>query len=622
MSPIAARLRYTQLQHDKSTAGRFSGMTEKMPAPIDDPHGSWSVLRRLFAERGRRHAKGYTLALLFMAVIALTTSLSAYIMKHVTNELFVERDLSKVFLIGGAVIAIFIVKGLATYGQTMTLSRVGNAIVAAIQADMFAKLLTLGMDYFAANQSSMTIARVAQNAEQARRAIELLLTRFGLDALTALGLIAVMIVMDPVMSAIALVGMPVAVFLISKFVRRARNVARQQVHSHSAVVNVLQETTTGIRVIKTYGLEPVMRARMAAAVDDVRKRANKLASLGARTGPIMEVLGGLAIGAVIIYGGWSVVERGQDPGSFFSFITALLLAYEPAKRLARFNVELASNLAGTRMMYELLDEEPTLVETAGAADLAVKNAQVQFDHVSFAYRDGEPVLRDVSFTVEPGKTLALVGPSGGGKSTIIAMVPRLFDPNEGQVLVDGQNVREATLASLRHAIAYVGQDTFLFDDTIRANIRMGLPGANDVDVEEAARLASADQFIRAFPQGYETRVGENGTQLSGGQRQRIAIARALLRDAPILLLDEATSALDTQSERDIQAALERLRRGRTTIVIAHRLSTVRGADTICVVQEGRIVEQGRHDELLAQNGIYTNLHALQFSDQAKNGPGA
>jgi subfamily B ATP-binding cassette protein MsbA len=331
----------------------------------------------------------------------------------------------------------------------------------------------------------------------------------------------------------------------------------------------------------------------------------------------MESLGSVAVALVILYGGHQVLSGTRTPGAFFSFITALLLAYQPLKVLASLNINLQEGLAAAHRIFTVLDVEPEIREAPGAAPLAIKGGEIRFDNVRFAYKDGALALDGATFTVPAGKTVALVGASGAGKSTILNLIPRFYDVDRGAVTIDGTNVREATLASLRAAVALVSQEVSLFDDTVRANIAYGRFGASEAEIVAAAKAAAADEFIRALPQGYETTVGEHGLKLSGGQRQRIAIARAMLKNAPILLLDEATSALDTESERQVQAALRTLMRGRTTLVIAHRLSTVVDADLIHVIDGGRVAETGTHAELLRQDGIYARLYALQFADQAR-----
>jgi len=363
-----------------------------------------------------------------------------------------------------------------------------------------------------------------------------------------------------------------------------------------------------------------MAERQGAAIASFERAANKLSMVGARSSPLTETLGGIAIAIIVVYGGLRVIDGGQAPGSFFAFITALMLAFEPAKRVARLHIDLTSALIGVGMLYSFLDEPTDEVERGNDPDLEVGEGRIEFHDVSFAYRQGEPVLRSLDFVAEPGKTTALVGRSGGGKTTAMNMILRFYEPSTGSVLIDGQDIGKATRASLRRQIAYVSQETFLFKGSVADNIGMGRPGASREDIVEAAKAAHAHDFILGFERGYDSPCGEHGMQLSGGQRQRIAIARAFLRNAPIILLDEATSALDSESERAVQDALKTLCAGRTTVVIAHRLSTIVNADKICVFEGGRIRETGRHEELMARRGVYFHLHQTQFEHELVAAP--
>jgi ATP-binding cassette subfamily B protein len=377
----------------------------------------------------------------------------------------------------------------------------------------------------------------------------------------------------------------------------------------------LQETIQGIRILKSYNLEDSMRARMSATVGEIEQVMNKISRLRARSVPIMETLGGFAIAGFVMYAGHGVLRGNQLPGEFFSVVTALLLAYEPAKRLARLHIDLTASLANARFMFELLDSLPIEREEAARPPISVTRGRIEFREVVFRYRPTEPVLRGISFLAEPGSTTALVGASGSGKSTIMNLVVRFWDPQTGKILVDEQDISQYSRRSLRDAIAYVSQDVFLFSGTIRENIAMGRPDAGEAEIIAAAKSAFAHDFISGFPKGYDSPVGEHGVQISGGQRARIAIARAFLKNAPVLLLDEPTSALDSESEREVQRALDALRASRTTLVIAHRLQTVIAADKICVVDNGKIIEEGRHGELIARRGRYYDLYQTQFEER-------
>ena len=583
---------------------------------FQDPDGSYRLIRRLFSENVRDYIPRYALAFVFMGLVAATTAASAWIMRDVINEVFVDRDPVMIYVIAGAVMAIFSLKGAAAYGQMVVMSRIGNSIVARLQKRLFRHLLSQEIGFFDRMKLADLSVRVNQGAEDARSVMDMIIVSLGRDVLTLIGLVTVMIFQNPLLSSFALLIMPPAVLGVTFLVRRVRKHAKRQIVSNALIYGAMQESVLGIRIVKAFGVEPLMTQRMDCAVDDVQRQSNKIASLLARTSPLMETLGGYAIGVVIFYGGYSVIELDQDPGAFFSFITALLLAYDPAKRLARLNVNLNKSLVGLRFMYELIDVEPRLTSPAGAKDLGISEGRIEFKDVAFSY-DETAALNGLSFAAVPGGTTALVGASGAGKSTVFSLLERFYDVNQGSIQIDGQGVSEVGIESLRRSIAYVGQDSYLFNISLRDNIALGKLGASDEEIEKAARTAHAHEFITALPEGYGALAGEGGGRLSGGQRQRIAIARAMLRDAPILLLDEATSALDAESEAIIQNALESLKAGRTTLVIAHRLATVRHADSIVVMDNGRMVECGTHDDLFEQDGIYRRLCELQFRERSQ-----
>jgi ATP-binding cassette subfamily B protein len=429
-----------------------------------------------------------------------------------------------------------------------------------------------------------------------------------------------MVVKDPLMSFFAFVVAPPALLVLRKLIRRVKGIAHSQFMGGTRIIETLQETLQGIRIVKAFTLEDAMRERFDRNVAAVEHEANKMARVSSRSSPLMETLGGIAIAMAITYGGYRVIATGATPGEFFSFIAAFLLAYEPAKRLARLNIELNSGLVGVRILFQVLDSPPSEPADDDKPALAIKTPRLEFDDVCFAYRRDEAVLRGVSFVAEPGKLTALVGPSGSGKTTIVNLILRFYDVERGKIAVDGQDIRQVSRHSLRRHLAYVGQDVFLFRGTIRDNIAFGKPGASEEEIVAAAKGAYAHDFIMTFPRGYDTPVGEHGLQLSGGQRQRVAIARALIKDAPIILLDEATAALDSESELQVREAMEHLCQGRTTVAIAHRLHTVSHADRIYVIEEGEVVESGRHEELLRKNGRYASFYRLQLKQQESPAP--
>jgi len=588
---------------------------QTLPSAGDTPYGAASLIRRLLAEQGVVHWRRYAIAFALMAISAGCTALSAYLIGNVINEAYVNRSLPGILILGGVTVVLFATKGLATYGHSVMLSQIGNRIVADNQRKVFDKLLNEGLGFFSDRHSTEFIARLSAGAAAATQVINLLVTSIGRDLLSLVGLVTVMVVQDPYMSLFAFVVAPPAFFLLRKLVRRIYSIARSQFQGGTRIIETLQETLQGIRIVKAFTLEEIMRERFNRNVAAVEHEANKMARVSNRASPLMETLGGCAIAMAIMYGGYRVIETGATPGQFFSFIAAFLLAYEPAKRLARLNIELNSGLVGVRILFEVLDAPPSEPADDNKPALHIKSSLLEFNDVYFAYRSDERVLRGISFVAEPGKLTALVGPSGGGKTTVFNLLLRFYEAERGKIVIDGQDIRQVSRRSLRHQIAYVGQDVFLFRGTVRENIAFGKPDASEDEIFAAAKAAYAHDFILSFPRGYDTPVGEHGLQLSGGQRQRVAIARALIKNAPIILLDEATAALDSESELQVREAMEHLCQGRTTLAVAHRLHTISHADRIFVIEEGQAVESGRHDELLLKNGRYASFYRLQLKDQ-------
>jgi len=574
-----------------------------------------TIVSRLLKTDGRQHARQYAIAFVMMFLVAGTTGLTAYLMRDVINHIFVERNHVAVWILGGALIGLFLVKGLAEYSQAIILAKIGNKIIANYQRQLFDSTLAQGIPFFSRQHSTDFLNRLNSGAAAARNILNIVVTSIGRDALTLTFLIAVMVVQEPVMAFFCLVIMPGVVLGIRKLIRRARQMVQRNFIGSGRVMQTMQETVQGIRAVKSYNLEDRMKARMDENIRDLEATMNKQARVASRTSPLMETLGGLAIGLFVMYAGYNVLNGSRLPGEYFSAITALLLAYDPARRLARMNIDLAANLTMSRYLFDVLDSTPAEAETIALPALEVERGEIEFQGVTFEYRPGEPVLREVSFTAEAQQTTALVGSSGSGKSTIMSLIERFYEPTAGVISIDGQNIALHSRRSLRDQIAYVSQDLFLFSGTIRENILLGRPGATEEEFIAASKAAHAHDFVMGFENGYDTEVGEHGAQLSGGQRARISIARAFLKNAPILLLDEPTAALDAESEMEVQRALDDLRKSRTTILIAHRLHTVLTADKICVVDGGNIVETGTHQELLARRGRYHAFYRLQFDER-------
>jgi ATP-binding cassette, subfamily B, bacterial MsbA len=562
----------------------------------------------------RPHARRLAVAALLMGVAAASTASRAWLMQPVLDRIFVARDGSLLWLLAGGALALAVVKGLCDYGCAVLMTRVGQRIIAEVQKALFARLMRADLAYFHAHPTGTLVSRFTSDAVLLRGAAANVLGGMGRDALTVAFLVAVMFYQDWLLALVSFFVFPLAIHPIVGIGRRIRRVAANTQAEIGQLTTLLSQTFQGARHVKAYGMEAYEERRASGLFERLFSLIDRAGRTRSRASPMMETLGGAAIAVVILYGGHQVISGARTPGALFSFITALLLAYQPLKSLANLNASLQEGLAAAERVFEVLDVEPTIRDMPGARALRVGGGEISFERVRFGYAPDAVALDDVSLTVTAGRTVALVGPSGAGKSTILNLIPRFFDVDEGSIAIDGQDIRSVTLASLRGAIALVAQEVSLFDDTVSANIAYGRFGASSAEIEAAARAAGADGFIRELPQGYDTLVGEHGVRLSGGQRQRVAIARAMLKDAPILLLDEATSALDSESERQVQVALRELMRGRTTLVIAHRLSTVQSADLICVVDRGHVVEIGGHAELLVRDGLYARLHAMQFAE--------
>ncbi|MEB2845002.1 ATP-binding cassette domain-containing protein [Rhizobiales bacterium RZME27] len=572
------------------------------------------TLKRVIAENGRDHIGGYAFAISCLILVAASTAFTAWIMEAVVNEAFANKRADLVILICSAIFGVFVLRGFASYFEAVTLAKIGNNIVARYQRRLYTHLMGLSVGFFSEARSAHLAAQISQNVTGIRDVLNLTVTSTARDFLTLIALIGVMISKDWVLSLIVFAVAPPLLYALRYVSRRLRVATKDAIEVNSHVLGAMQETIQGIAIVKAFTMERQLDDKVTNIIETAEKRANRIARLSERTSPLTESFAGLAIASVLAYAAFRSIYDNVPPGAFFSFVTALLMAYDPARRLAKLQVQIERAVVNARMIYALLDLQPQQREVPDAAELVVTEAKIELRNVGFAYGEGVPILKGVDIVAEGGKTTALVGPSGAGKSTIIALVPRFYDPTEGAILIDGQDISKVTKSSLRRQLAYVSQQPYLFEGSIRDNIRYGRPEATDVEIEEAARLAHAHDFILSQPKGYDTPVGENGITLSGGQRQRLSIARALVRNAPILLLDEATSALDNESEAAVQKALDVAMKGRTVVVVAHRLSTVVKADKIVVMSDGHVIEQGSHEELAKRpDGLYARLNNLQAS---------
>ncbi len=586
----------------------------------DDPDRqhtpSWPLIKRLAGGYLQPHARPLAVALAFMTLAAATTGAMAKLMEPVMDVVFQERDRSLVLPIALAVFAAFAVRGCADYVHSVMMNHVGQSVVARLQNQLFAHLLRADLAYFHATPAGQLISRVINDVTVMRGALAESMTSIAKSTLTLAILVGVMFYQDWVLALGAFIAFPLAGAFVARMGKRMRRVSAATQEELGHLSTILNQSFQGIRHVKAYGRESYEEARVGRIVDQVFTLIHRAFRTAALTTPVSEVLSGLAIVSVIVYGGYRVIDGASTVGELMSFITAFLLAYEPMKRLSKLNAQLQSGLAAAERVFELLDIRPTIVDHPTAYPLVADRHDIRFEAVRFAYRDDAPALHGVDLDIPHGHTVALVGPSGAGKSTALNLIPRFYEVGDGRLTVGGHDVRTVTLGSLRASIALVSQEVALFDDTIRANIAYGRIDADEDAIIAAAQAAAAHEFIDGLPDGYDTLVGEHGVKLSGGQRQRIAIARAMLRDAPILLLDEATSSLDTESERAVQEALRRLRAGRTTLVIAHRLSTVMDSDRIYVLDRGSVTEAGSHADLLAKGGLYARLYGLQVGPTA------
>jgi ATP-binding cassette, subfamily B, bacterial MsbA len=570
---------------------------------------------RLLRDHVRDQLPWLLLATLCMTLYAAATAAQAWLLEPILDRVFLEHDRRMLVLVPLAVITLAVLKATAGYSQTASMSRAGQRIVADLQRRLFDHVIRADVDDVAQRGPGPLISSLIYDTQLLRAAVSSSLTTVARDLLTVLFLIGLMFYRDWQLATVALIGLPLATLPIGRVSTRTRAVAARSQVETARLAARAEQVYRGIRQVKADGREADESARTADMIAQLFRLRYRATRIGGISSPVMEVIGGLALAVVIAYGGWQVLEGASSPGALLSFVAALLFAYQPLKNLAKLHTQVQEGLAAADRLYAVLDRAPRITDRPDAPELVVGAGEIRFHRVGFGYGSGRPALRGLNLVIPAGHSVALVGPSGAGKSTMLNLLPRFYDVGDGAVLIDGQDVRGVRLASLRRAIALVSQDVDLFDDSVAANIAYGRPDASREAIVRAGIAASAHDFIAGLPDGYDTTVGPGGASLSGGERQRIGIARAMLKDAPILLLDEATSAVDADAERTIQEALRLLMRGRTTLVVAHRLSTVIDADLIAVVEAGRVVETGSHGALLARGGSYARLYRQQFADQ-------
>lgn len=567
----------------------------------------------------------FAFALGAMTIYGATDGGVPILIQSVLDDIFGSRNMTMLYVLPIALIIFAAIRGLFGFIQRYYMASIGLAIIEDMRNQISDHLMSLSPAFYGRHTSGTLLSRMTNDTLQVKVALTESVTSLLRDSIRVLALFVTALWLDPVLALIAFVGFPFGLYPVIRFGKKVRRLSRVGQEQFGGLTSLLQEMVLGHKVVQSFCMEEEEKKRFRAENSVLTRTFKKAEKYGALSGPTNEFVASLAISAIILYGGFSVVNGVRTQGDFIAFLTAMFLLYEPVKKLGRINAGLQAGSAAADRIFEILDTKSEVHDLPGARELVTSDYSVRFEDVYFAYpgtwraateeaaAKEKWTLDDISLELPHGKTLALVGESGGGKSTVASLLLRFFDPQLGRITVGGQDIRELTLESLRGRISYVSQNTFLFNDSIYNNIAYGRPGVSREEVVAAAHAASAHNFIMGLPDGYDTSVGEHGTSLSGGERARVAIARALLKDAPILILDEATAALDSESEKAVQGAIDTLMAGRTVIVIAHRLATIRKADSIAVIVAGKVVEQGSHEELLARGGVFEKLHSIQFA---------
>ncbi len=575
------------------------------------------IFKRLL-KLAKPHAFKFSVAMVCMLVVGATTSALAFLVKPTLDEIFLKQNARMLQWIPLAVVGIYLIKGACSYAQTILMNFIGQRIVADLRAELYRKIQTQSLAFFTRNPTGILMSRITNDVGYVQGAVSEAVTALLKDSFTLICLVFVIFYRDWRLAIIAMFVFPLAVYPIVKFGQKMRQVATRTQVTVGSLMTLLQETISGTRIVKAFSMEEYENRRFSGENERLFRLNLKSVSINAASSPFMEFLGGIGIAAIVFYGGYQVIHGQSTPGTFFSFLTALIMLYEPVKRLTNVNNTIQQGIAGAERVFAIIDLVPEIGNRPGAAPLPRISREIEIRNVDFRYEEA-PVLRNIDLRIRAGEVVAFVGMSGGGKTTLVNLIPRFYDVTEGAITIDGRDIRDVTVESLRGQIAIVAQQTILFNDTVRDNIAYGDIVKTEEEIAAAAKAANAHDFIVRLPMGYDTVIGEQGTKLSGGERQRISIARAILKDAPILILDEATSSLDSEAEIEVQEALENLMKGRTTLVIAHRLSTIRNADRIIVLVNGEIREEGTHETLLACQGEYCRLYNMQFKENGRNG---
>ncbi len=569
------------------------------------------ILLRLYAAI-KPYQNKLIIAMIAMIFVAAFTGVQAYLVKDLLDKIFMEKNLFFLKVLPVIVIITFFLKGIAYYVYTFLLEQVGQSVIRDFRQEIFDHIHRQSLSFFNNIPTGTLMSRIISDVMLMQSAVSNALVGVVRDFFQVVILLGVVFFMNWKLAMFSLIVLPVAAFPIVKFGRLFRKLSTKTQEEVANVSNLLHETITGNRIVKAFCKESYEGDRFYSQISILFALTIKNARYRCIQHPLMEYIGGVAIALIIWFGGREVVNGNSTPGTFFAFLTALIAAYDPVKGVTRINSTIQQGLAAATRIYGLLDMEPEIQDKENAKELPEFTTQIEFKNLCFSYDGTIQVLRDINLIVPAGEALAIVGPSGGGKTTVTNLIPRFLDVKEGRILIDGHDIRDVTIKSLRNQVAMVTQQTILFNDTVKNNIAYGDQEASDEQISEAAQAAHALGFIKKLPNGFDTVIGEGGARLSGGERQRLSIARAILNNAPILILDEATSALDTESEREVQKALENLMKDRTTFVIAHRLSTIKNADRIIVVKDGKIVEMGTHDDLLTLEGEYELLYNMQY----------
>lgn len=578
------------------------------------------ILRRIWREHTKKYIWALIGAMVLTAFTAGTEAFSVSLLKPIFDTGFIDQNSKVLIILCLQIIGLYFLKGWLYFSQTLILSHISTKTVQSIQQRVFSHLMKLDMSYFNKNSSGQMLSRIINDCNSITNIAINFITNIFKDLITCVAMFALMIYYSWKMCLVVFVFFPIGAIAISIIVRKTKNISVKSTQKSADFISLLSESLQNVKIIKSYCMEKFEANRIKNILNIMFQFQMKTVKLTTMSTPVIEILSGFVMAGIIIFGGWQISNGYLTTGGFVTFLGAWVSVYKPLKSLLHFRVQLQTALVSAERVYEIIDTKPAIKDIDGAIDLKDVKGDIEFKNVSFEYENGKPIIKNLNMKIPHGKTVALVGASGGGKTTIVNLIPRFFDVTSGEILIDGININKYTQKSLRENTSLVSQEVILFDDTIRNNIAYGkgekeYENVSDEEIISASKNANAYDFITSMNEGYETRIGEKGVRLSGGQKQRISIARAIIKNAPILLLDEATSALDTESEFEVQTALDNLMKNRTTIVIAHRLSTIKNADMIYVIEKGEIVESGNHNELLQKNGEYAKLYNMQFKNK-------